>query len=129
MPRFHSTLDLARQLSRCTENLKPPVYTPIDDALAIVRRVLHLSFLTPDAVDGPEAHAFFATCAMILAGKVRRIPLTDADVSKLYRSARKAKAAALDTKEAAFLTKLGISGVHIFDSDVTGEDGDGTPAA
>ncbi len=128
MIKYPSAVALARQMSRFTENLKPPAFLPVDDALPIVHRVLRCAFLVPEAVDGPEEHAFFAVCASLLAAKRRHVFLTDAQVSRLYRAALKGKQAALNSEEAAFLQRLGIRGVHIFDSEITGPD-DGTPAA
>jgi hypothetical protein len=126
---YTSAISLARQMSRFTENLKPAAFVPVDDALPIVHRVLRCSFLPPEAVDGPEEHAFFATCASVLAAKVRRVFLTDGQVTRIYRAALKGKQAALNSEEAAFLQRLGIRGVHIFDSEVTGPGGDDAPAA
>lgn len=117
MPKYRSDMALARQLSRFTENLKPPAFVPVDDCLSIVRRVLEASFLPVEAVDGSEEHAFFATCAAVLGASVRHLVLTPHDLSRIYRISLRAKHAALDTEEAAFLRSMGIQGVHIFDSE------------
>lgn len=122
MPKYRSAMALARMLSRMTENLKPPAFVPVDDALSIVRRVLDAAFLPVEAIDGPEEHAFFATCAAVLGASVRGLMLTAPDLGRIYRVSLKAKHATLDQEEAAFLRSLGIGGVHIFDSEKTGDE-------
>ena len=116
MVKYPTELALARALSRCTENLKPPAFVPVDDCLSIVRRVLAAAFLPVEAVDGPEEHAVFATCAALLGASVRGLALTGPDLTRIYRLSLKAKHASLDSEEAAFLRSIGVQGVHIFDS-------------
>lgn len=121
MAKYATELALARALSRCTENLRPPQFVPVDDALQMVRRALHATFLPLEDVDGPAEHALFAVFAALTDARRRRIVLRNSDLVRLYTAGLKAKHATLDQEEAAFLRRLGLGGVHIFDSGKPGE--------
>jgi hypothetical protein len=142
-PTGYRDLDhVARKLSQVTVNLQPAAFLPLPRARALVARVLRCVFLPLESLDGGASeHAFWSCCALlhaldshaqrlgaampvpnnpaeasqlVEAMKAGTIQLDDADLVRCYRAFLAKHEDRLSADEAAFLTRLGVRGVHLF---------------